>query len=201
MKESLLIIFIKNPELGEVKTRLATSIGDKNALNVYKKLLQVTEAAAEEFKGDRILYTSKPVDRVIWPEYHTHTQKGSNLGERMKNAFEENFEKGYKKIVLIGSDLADLEGGLLNNAVQKLNDHEVVLGPAKDGGYYLIGMSKMHPAIFKDKPWSKEQLFNVTMDQLEKESIPTALLEEKNDIDTIEDLRSSRIYDQFQHLD
>ena len=145
MVENALIIFTRNPELGKCKTRLAKSIGDENALEIYKFLLQHTANVAKEVTADKfVFYSENIIENDIWETsvFNKELQNGLDLGERMQNAFSLLFSKGYKKVLIIGSDLYDLEANLVNNAYKNLNEHDVVIGPAEDGGYYLLGMKK-----------------------------------------------------------
>jgi len=117
-----------------------------------------------------------------------------DLGERMKNAFIKGFEDGYERIVLIGSDLPDITAQHINKGLEALNKTEVVFGPAEDGGYYLVGLSKMHQSIFNDKPWSTSQLLEKTLKELRENNISCSTLDTLNDIDTYEDLVASKFY-------
>jgi hypothetical protein len=112
----------------------------------------------------------------------------------MKNAFKSGFRNGYKKIVLIGSDLPDINESIIKNAFEVLKIKDTVFGPAQDGGYYLIGMKQVHSQIFDNKPWSKPHLLDVTLQELKSQNISYSLIETLNDIDTFEDLKTSSIY-------
>jgi rSAM/selenodomain-associated transferase 1 len=118
----------------------------------------------------------------------------------MLNAFEDGFNKGYDKIVLIGSDLPDLNQMLINEAFYLLDKNEVVLGPALDGGYYLIGMNKPIPRLFLDKPWSTPQLMGITLKELNTHGHSVSTLQPLNDIDTYEDLINSDFYKSHETL-
>ena len=113
-------------------------------------------------------------------------QAGAHLGEKMKNAFREAFEAGYKRVVLIGSDLPDLDILVLTQAFEALRDQKVVLGPASDGGYYLIGLTEIPKRIFANKSWGGPKVLADTLDDLK--GIPVSLLSEKNDVDRYEDI-------------
>jgi len=144
MSKNLVMVFTRNPELGKVKTRLAKTIGNESALNIYKFLLNHTEIAIRGINCDKAVYYSIKVrNNDIWDKtvYQKHQQKGNDLGERMHNAFREAFSKGYKKVVIVGSDLYDLEAKDINYAFEQLSKCDVVIGPAVDGGYYLLGFS------------------------------------------------------------
>ncbi len=193
----LLIVFVKNIKQGKVKTRLAASIGHNEAIKVYNKLIDVTETATIKFSSDRIIYYSDFVEDNRWLDDSKKVQSGRDLGERMKNAFTDGFHIGYKQIVLIGSDLPDISAEIINEAFTKLEKQEVVFGPAEDGGYYLIGLTKIHPYIFDNKPWSKPNLLELTLDELNNKKVGYALLNRYNDVDTFEDLKNSTLYTEY----
>lgn len=194
MSRTLVIVFVKNIKLGKVKTRLAKTIGNQGAFEVYSELVKVTEKATEQLHSDIHIYFSDAVVNTKWPNAFKTVQQGSNLGERMKNAFKEGFSHGYERIVLIGSDLPDITKSHIEKGLEKLKEKEVVFGPAEDGGYYLIGLNTMHGFIFDDKPWSESHLLKVTLDQLQQKQIDFATLTTLNDIDTFEDLIASEFY-------
>ncbi|TYB79142.1 TIGR04282 family arsenosugar biosynthesis glycosyltransferase [Bizionia myxarmorum] len=187
--KSALIIFTRNPELGKCKTRLAKTIGDEGALEIYKHLLVHTAETAKKVAADRYVFYSENIQKKdIWdPEFFKKKlQEGSDLGERMENAFSELFQLGYEKVLIIGSDLLDLNAELISEGFQKLNQYDYVLGPAEDGGYYLLGMKKLHPNIFRNKEWGTETVQKDTLNDLQNEQ--TILLKILNDIDTFEDI-------------
>ncbi|SFZ89356.1 hypothetical protein SAMN05428642_101191 [Flaviramulus basaltis] len=194
MNKELVIVFVKNIKLGKVKTRLAKTIGNQGAFEVYSELVKVTENATKNLSADIRIYFSDEVVDTKWKGFKKTTQKGNDLGERMKNAFEDGFHDGYKHIVLIGSDLPDICNNHINEGLNNLKENEVVFGPAEDGGYYLIGMSKMHDFIFENKPWSQSILFEETTSELKLKNIKFATLVTLNDIDTFEDLITSKFY-------
>ena len=105
-----------------------------------------------------------------------------------------------KKIILIGSDLPDVSAQIIEKGFEELTINEVVFGPAEDGGYYLVGMTKKHYSIFENKPWSTSKLLEITLSELKDKEVNYSLLEPLNDIDTIEDLKKSTIYSEFKHL-
>ena len=198
MTKSLLIIFTRNPELGKVKTRLATNIGDASALKIYQFLLDHTALITKEIKVDKqVYYSEKITDEDLWSSdiYSKRLQKGSDLGERMLYAFKRGFIDGYKNIIIIGSDLYDLTQSDLENAFNSLKDHNFVLGPAKDGGYYLLGMSRMIPELFNNKNWGTNEVLNATLNDLKEESV--ILLPFKNDVDYFEDIQHIEVFQQF----
>ncbi|MDG1730154.1 MAG: TIGR04282 family arsenosugar biosynthesis glycosyltransferase [Algibacter sp.] len=194
MSKALVIVFVKNIKLGKVKTRLAKTIGNQGAFEVYSKLVEVTEKATEDLSVDRRIYFSDAIVKTAWKNDYKAVQHGIDLGERMKNAFKKGFEDGYNRIALIGSDLPDIKTSHINNGLNALKQNEVVFGPAEDGGYYLIGLSKMHNFVFENKPWSRSNLLEKTLSELKENSVTFTTLDTLNDIDTYEDLIASNFY-------
>ncbi len=189
MAKHLLLIFTRNPELGKVKTRLAKTVGNKTALDIYQFLLQKTKDVALEVNTDRAVYYSVKIrENDIWnpSTFKKHLQQGDDLGIRMRNAFKEGFDKGYEKIIIVGSDLYDLTANDIEKSFELLNTNDVVIGPAEDGGYYLLGMNYLHEKIFKDKAWGTESVRKDTLENLFDKKVK--LLEIKNDVDVYEDI-------------
>ena len=197
MSKKLLVIFVKNIKLGKVKTRLAKTVGDDNAFTIYKALVEVTENATENIDVDKRIYFSDAIVDEKWLNNVKSVQKGNDLGERMSNAFQDGFKDGYENIVLIGSDLPNISADIIHDGFKALNDNEVAFGPAEDGGYYLIGMSKFQNCIFEDKAWSTSNLLEETLSELKQKKIKVSLIETLNDIDTFEDLET---YPEFLKL-
>ncbi|CAN5332700.1 TIGR04282 family arsenosugar biosynthesis glycosyltransferase [soil metagenome] len=194
MAEELLIIFVKNPVAGKVKTRLAESIGSRNALHIYKILLRHTHAAAYSINVDTQVWYSSKIDRTdLWENgsFDKYLQKGENLGRRMSDAIGKGFDDGYSRVVIIGSDCADLTSGHIRKAFTELTTADCVIGPARDGGYYLLGLSRFLPDLFEEIEWSKPTVLEDTIKILGQNNFTVELLEELNDIDTIEDLKQS----------
>ncbi|MEW4923757.1 TIGR04282 family arsenosugar biosynthesis glycosyltransferase [Algibacter sp. 2305UL17-15] len=194
MTKELVIVFVKNIKLGKVKTRLAKTIGNQGAFEVYSELVKITEKATTEIEADKRIYFSDAILDTKWNGFEKFIQEGEDLGIRMKNAFIKGFADGYERIVLIGSDLPDINATHINNGLKALHHSETVFGPAVDGGYYLIGLSKVYDCIFDNKPWSQSSLLEETLQQLEKNNISFKTLETLNDIDTFEDLEASEFY-------
>lgn len=190
MKNSLLI-FYRNPELGKVKTRLAATIGEAHALAIYLKLVQHTRTVAEAFSGDRIVFYSDYIDREdSWnsTDFRKKIQEGKDLGERMKNAFASQFLMGEKKVCIIGTDCPDLNDSILKNAFNELERNDVVIGPAGDGGYYLLGMKQLHPELFENKNWSTDTVAADTIKNCQKLHLTISKLSVLNDVDVEADL-------------
>lgn len=194
-KKELIIVFVKNPELGKVKTRLAHSIGNQKALDVYKCLLKHTHNVLSNCNYSCAVFFNVQIDNNgLWNEkcFKKFIQKGDTLGEKMNNAFEKGFEIGYQKIIILGSDLPDLDNDLIKNAFSKLTLNDYVIGPSEDGGYYLLGMKKLNSALFKNKKWSTNSVFVDTLKDVKDSKI--GLLPKLNDIDTFEDLKKSKLF-------
>ena len=188
-QKNLIITFTRNPELGKVKTRLAKTIGNPSALAIYKKLLEHTKSVLRPLTCDKAVYYSVKIrDKDIWDNtiYQKHQQNGNDLGERMANAFKHGFENDYEKIVIVGSDLYDLKTAHINQAFEALEDNDVVLGPAEDGGYYLLGMKQFYPKLFQNKNWGTDTVLKETLDNLKQENV--FLLDILNDIDVYSDI-------------
>ncbi len=184
-----LIIFTRNPELGKCKTRLAKTIGDENALEIYKFLLKHTADISKNISADKYVFYSENIKKEdLWEPsiFRKKLQKGTDLGERMHHAFQELFEMGYEKVAIIGSDLLDLDAELVNNAFAQLDFHDLVIGPAKDGGYYLLAMKNLYDKIFSNKDWGTSSVLKNTLNDLQNSNVH--LLKELNDIDTFEDI-------------
>lgn len=192
----ILLIFCKNPHLGKVKTRLAATVGDAEALRVYRILLEKTRAAALNVEAERRLYYSDFVETGDeWPEthFHKHAQTGQDLGERMENAFRDAFSDGGTKVVIIGSDCPDLSGTLLQGAFQRLDEADFVLGPASDGGYYLLGMKTLEASLFRDMEWSVSTVGAETLHRIGGLGKSCFLMPVLDDVDTEEDWRRNAV--------
>jgi len=190
MSNSLIMVFVRNPELGRVKTRLAKTIGDQAALEIYEILSKHTAEIISEIDSDKLIFYSEKIqDNDIWTVINCKKQiqtKG-DLGEKMLDAFQYGFSLGYKKIIIIGSDLYSLRPKHIESAFEQLENYDVVIGPALDGGYYLLGLNSVIPEIFKQKQWSTSSILKDTLSDLKKFNVN--LLEPLNDIDTYEDLK------------
>ena len=186
-----LIIFIKNPELGHVKTRLAASVGDEKALAVYQRLLKITRDQTQLAPCIRHLCYSNHVDENDdWDReyFHKHVQSDGDLGARMLGALQGAFNREAKKVVIIGSDCPEITTEIISDAFASLDKYDVVVGPAKDGGYYLIGMTCPLPMLFKNKKWSTDSVFSDTVLDLTKMGLTHYRLKELSDLDTVSDL-------------
>jgi len=193
---SSVILFVKTPVAGYVKTRLASNMGDLAAAGLYRCFVNdlVRKIDAAEFPL-HIFYDPPDAEPLIrrWlgEERVCSPQNGDDdLGERMKKAFQEVFSTGIKRAVLVGSDLPDLPAEILTDALAALTDHPAVIGPCKDGGYYLIGFNSeaFTPAVFDGIPWSSDQVLPATLNRFVAAGLPVHRTPEWRDIDTAEDL-------------
>lgn len=196
--KTALIVFTRNPKLGQCKTRLANTLGDQSALDIYKYLLQHTANVSKHVNAARYVFYSVNINQDdIWNTTHfiKRLQKGKDLGERMHNAFEELFMSGYKKVIIIGSDLLDLNSEIIEHAIKTLDNNDVVLGPAEDGGYYLLGLKRLYPELFQNKAWGTETVREDTLADLKNKTV--SLLKPLNDIDTFDDMKHYNQLKQF----
>ncbi|MGC1630842.1 MAG: TIGR04282 family arsenosugar biosynthesis glycosyltransferase, partial [Gelidibacter sp.] len=157
---------------------------------VYKHLLNHTASISKNIKADRYVFYSENIkNEDLWESgiFRKKLQKGEDLGERMSNAFSELLEIGYEKVIIIGSDLLDLDAELVNTAFAQLEFNDVVIGPATDGGYYLLGLKNLYPNLFENKTWGTSSVLKDTLNDLQSSKIH--LLKELNDIDTFEDMQ------------
>lgn len=188
MVENHLIIFVKNPIPGTVKTRIARTVGNERAVQVYKHLLQYTQDITQSLPYQRIVYYGdfiNPDDG--WNAYEKHLQTGDDLGQRMLNAFRAQFGAGANRVVIIGSDCLAITADHIRLAFEALDKTDVVIGPATDGGYYLLGMKRLHPALFENMPWSQPELRQLTELAILQSGLTFERLEELSDIDEWDD--------------
>ena len=189
MAQNLLLVFCKNPQLGKVKTRLANGIGDKNALKIYQRLLEKTAAVLAQLNCDITIYYSQSIiddDVFSATAKEKKVQYGEDLGARMANAFQNGLDT-HEKVVIIGTDLWTLEAQDIEKAFAALENFTAVLGPSQDGGYYLLGLTRFIPELFQKKAWGTDEVLSKTKTNLKAEKL--FLLSEKNDIDTLDDLK------------
>ncbi|MCY7350867.1 MAG: TIGR04282 family arsenosugar biosynthesis glycosyltransferase [Cytophagaceae bacterium] len=187
-----LLVFIKNPRAGYVKTRIAQELGDEKALRIYQLLLTSTRQTTEGLPFRKFLFYSDFVDETDeWnsPNYEKKVQHGPTLGDRMNDAFQKVLaEKGVTRAIIVGSDCPELSGSLLIKAFIALETHDFVIGPARDGGYYLLGMKQVEGKIFRNKTWSTASVLRDTLDDLGRLNKSFYLLPVLSDVDTVADL-------------
>jgi rSAM/selenodomain-associated transferase 1 len=195
-QSSLVIIFYRNPELGKVKTRLAKTIGEEMALAIYIKLSSHTRQTTEQLKVDKAVYYSHFVDTEDhWPNelYYKEVQHGNDLGEKMSNALADAFAKGYQRVCVIGTDCLELTPSIIDTAFFQLEKFDAIIGPARDGGYYLLGMKKLFPEFFQNKAWSTNTIASDTIADFKKLGLRYFCLETLTDVDEERDLPASML--------
>ena len=185
-----IIIFIKNPVLGKVKTRLAATVGDQKALEIYQRLLDVTRKTVTKVNAKYHLFYSDVIDMDDnWDiqDFDKYLQQGNDLGERMssafRNIFSQNDASALQKVVIIGSDCPALTPDILEMAFTILGDSDVVVGPTFDGGYYLLGIKEYNPALFENISWSTDAVYQETNDKSRELQLNIADLPTLSDID------------------
>ncbi|TLU51576.1 MAG: glycosyltransferase [Chlorobium sp.] len=199
--DSLLIIFTKNPRAGLVKTRLASTIGDEAALAVYEALRSHTASITSKVDVTSTVFYSDFIpsaDIFDAADFKAQLQVGNDLGERMLHAFESGFDGGYRHIVLIGTDCYELNTAIINAAFAALEHADAVVGPARDGGFYLIGLNRFIPELFQGRQWSTSIVLIETVEILHRLAVHYELLTELSDIDTFEDLKNSGLWPSTQ---
>lgn len=197
MPRPALIIFVKNPVEGNVKTRIAKTVGHPRAVEIYRELLEYTHQTADTLPNENytktVYYGDHINDDDLWNGWHKALQpQNGNLGDRMKQAFREQFAQGADRVVIIGSDCLDLTPQHLQEAFTQLLLYDVVLGPSTDGGYYLLGMNLLYEEIFDDMPWSQPELLEKTKQILAKNDASYTLLEPLTDIDEWKDYLNAK---------
>jgi rSAM/selenodomain-associated transferase 1 len=190
------LVFVRAPQPGRVKTRLAAAIGDPAALAVYRRLAGHTLAEVRALAADgvevRVHYAPADAgdEMRAWlgdgPLYLP--QADGDLGARMKDAFARAFGDGAERVVIVGSDLPEVSAALLRRAFELLDAHPAVIGPASDGGYYLLGLRGMADGIFDGMEWSTPHVLRTTVERFGAAGVRPAALEVLADVDTVDDL-------------
>lgn len=194
--DNCVLFFVKYPVQDKVKTRLAAELGEEVVVELYKNFVFDTLSTIRQLNVPfRICFHPESAgDKMkgwLGEQYAYMAQKGSNLGQRMKNALAQTFKENFSRAILVGSDSPDLPAVFLIQALQSLESHHAVIGPSSDGGYYLIGFSRAHfvPDAFDGISWSTENVFQQTLDVLEGHSSNVYILPQWFDVDTPVDLR------------
>jgi rSAM/selenodomain-associated transferase 1 len=195
-EKPIVLLFIKAPIKGQVKSRLAADVGEETTLELYKNfVLDIVETVEKSAYPFRICFypaeSEKNVAAWLGQQYLYLTQEGSDLGLRMGNAFRRIFLEGFTSALLIGSDIPDLPSAVIQSAFESLKKNDVVIGPAADGGYYLIGFNNNSflPRIFQGIAWGTNTVFLKTLDILKGASLRVHLAPEWKDVDALGDLR------------
>ncbi len=184
-----LIIFVKNPELGKVKTRLAATVGDERALIIYRELMRHTREIALALNVNRYLFYSEWIpEKDDWSkdQFNKALQPKGDLGDRMAFAFQRVLAK-EPKAVIIGSDCASLKPEIVKTAFDQLEKYDCTLGPALDGGYYLLGMREFQADLFQNMSWSTATVAGETLRRMKSKRKTCFLLPTLSDIDYEED--------------
>ncbi len=183
-----LIIFARRPEAGKVKTRLSATIGNDKALAIYIRLLEHTRDAVNELSCEKYVFLTHEKHDDFWNGFIHELQQGNTLGDRMSHAFDLLFEKGHEHVIIIGTDCPDITPEIVEEAFRQLNSNDIVIGPAEDGGYYLLGMNRYHATLFQDIQWSSEIVYNQTMKKIVDDNLRYYNLPVLADVDEEKDL-------------
>ncbi|MBI4549605.1 MAG: TIGR04282 family arsenosugar biosynthesis glycosyltransferase [Candidatus Omnitrophica bacterium] len=197
MKE-VILYFVKYPAPGKVKTRLAESVGPDRAAVLYRDLtaqnLARLRTLAGEGKALRILFDPPDAGALFadWlgGDLEFCPQAGGGLGDRLSEAFRGAFEEGAERVIAVGSDTIGLDAGLVREAFAGLESAEVVIGPSRDGGYYLIGSNQPRPSLFREIPWSTDRVLECTLAVIRRENWSFRLLDSREDLDRAENLKT-----------
>lgn len=184
-----IIIFVKNPEIGKAKTRIAATAGVEKALKIYELLLSLTKDVVKDLNVQKhLFYTHFVNNGDDWSndEFSKYIQKDTDLGGKMKDAFTRVL-KVNDKVVIIGSDCPKISKEIINDAFDALNNKDVVIGPTDDGGYYLLGIKKLIPELFDNMVFSTSSVFNDTLKRIKDLSLTHHILPKLNDVDYYED--------------
>ena len=201
-----LIIFSRYPEVGKSKTRLIPGIGAEKATEIHRQMAEFTLRTAQKLKRKQdisieVAYnggTTQLMEQWLGSGLSLITQNPGDLGEKMSFSFSTAFESGQEKVVLIGTDCPEITVEILEQAFEALEKHDLVLGPAYDGGYYLIGQRKHYPQLFEEIAWGTDQVLKKTMLLAMQSQISLKLLVRLHDVDHPEDLT---FWNQIQERD
>jgi uncharacterized protein len=188
-----LIVFAKAPRPGQVKTRLAHAVGEERACQIYRQLLTKVSGSLKSLANVEFHVSPASdlhaVDPWLQPGWRTVAQGAGDLGQRLMHAFAQSFKTGARKVTIIGSDCPYLQPKDIQQAWRELNPHDLVLGPATDGGYWLIALKQPTPELFEGVPWSSDQVLAETLKRAKQLKLKVQLLRILSDIDTLEDWR------------
>ena len=187
--QTALIIFVKNAVYGKVKTRIAATLGDAKALDIYRALVAHTHRITVLLPHDKYVYYSDYVEPDdVWNNpFFKRQQEGTDLGIRMKHAVEQVFNEGHEQVIIIGSDCMELDAGIIEQAFAALNKTDAVIGPATDGGYCLLGLTAMHNRLFENIAWSTNRVLDQTLAVCRELQLHYILLPQLSDIDEAAD--------------
>ena len=190
MIDTGLIIFVKNPESGNAKTRIANSVGTAKAMQIYIKLLELTLDLCLKFEGVKYLFYQDKINlRDLWPNdrFIKEVQADGDLGHKMQAAFR-TVRKDCDNVLIIGSDCPYLSQDILRKAQLQLGQYDIVIGPSTDGGYYMIGLSHgVSLSVFEEIEWSTDKVFSQTIANIDDLGLSYYVLPTLSDIDYYED--------------
>jgi rSAM/selenodomain-associated transferase 1 len=194
--QNCILFFIKSPERGQVKRRLAASLGETVATELYSTFVIDALATLDTCRA-RVVVCFYPPEKersiVAWlGRHHSYLpQRGEDLGQRMRNAFIDAFDRGFQQVIIVGSDIPDLPRAVIEDSFESLQTRDAVFGPSFDGGYYLIGFKRhtFQPQAFEGIVWGTETVFQATIDRLRTKGLSLRTLPTWNDIDTLADLK------------
>jgi hypothetical protein len=203
VKKQITLFFVKSPQPGQVKTRLAQDVGPEEAADIYRHLVQRLVRQFPMTLNLRVCFTPAEEEQTVreWLgpqldaqgiEWQLEPQFEGDLGQRMSAAFAMAFADGAEKVLIIGSDTPGINNSHFQETWDALEEVDVVIGPAQDGGYYLLGLRAYVPELFEDVPWSSEETLDATMERAMEAGLEVSWLEELNDIDTLEDWQQLR---------
>lgn len=193
--KNILIVFVKYPEPGKVKTRIARDLGAHRAAEIYSRIaMRTIENVSMPDIHETVIYFDPPDGEKevrLWlgiDDVNYEPQSGGTIGDRMSNAFERVFSGGAEKAVLVGSDVPEITGGTINDAFKLLEETDVVIGPAADGGYYLLGLKKFEPFLFSGIEWGTSLVLERTLDRIKEKNLSHKTLDTLKDVDSIDDI-------------
>jgi hypothetical protein len=206
----VILVFVRYPEPGRVKTRLAATVGDAVAADIYRAFVEDLLKVCHSTSNPVTVMVSEEEDlektrgwlvEVLGGVFACEAQQGHDLGERMSRAFERVFERGFEQAILIGSDIPDLPADIIRKGFDALRSKDVVIGPCRDGGYYLIGFRSpgFRRAVFEGVEWSTPSVFSRTRGLVAENRLSCEILPQWDDVDTFDDLE--RLFDRVKTTD
>ena len=197
MTGDVLLVFVKNPKPGLVKSRLAVDVGDTAAALVYRLLAEDALRRTRPEPGDyerRVCFAPAKARAEVaeWlPGETLEAQQGAELGARMSHAFAAAFERGARRVALTGSDVPGIDRPRVREALRALAGHDAVLGPARDGGYYLVALARPQPRLFEGMAWSRPDVLARTLERAAVLALRVRVQRGLRDVDTLADLRAA----------
>jgi len=195
-----IIVMTRYPEEGKVKTRLIEHLGEDGATHLHQKMAEHTISTLEPLCDIQtadlwVFFSGGSAEKMqswLGERFEYRPQQGDNLGSRMAHAFKHIFAAGYNRAVMLGTDCPDIEGATVVKALNSLRSADVALGPAEDGGYYMIGINELHPDLFRNINWGSAKVLSQTVEIVKNLNLTPAYLPPLRDIDIPEDLESIR---------